>query len=128
MEIVLHPTTVAAYILGKRDREIAVRIWELMPEEGGIIRNCQCEKGDACKADGMVLHPFPYQAIENQMRAELAAFAAEYGLPPKKMHYNRLSPLSSEPFPVARLKLFGLWKNEEAITEAQDTFADLYWK
>jgi hypothetical protein len=127
MEIILHPTTVAANLVGKRGREIAVRIWELMPEEGGIIRNCQCEKGDACQADGMILRPHDWEPIENQMHAELAAFAEEYGLPPKKMHYNRLSPLSGEPHPVTQFKLFGLWKNEEAITEARDTFADLYW-
>ena len=94
----LHPSTVAAYLLGKREREIAVRIWELMPEEGGIIRNCQCEKGDACQANGMILRPFTSDAIENQMRNEFAAFAEEYGLPPKKMHYNRMSPLSGEPY------------------------------
>jgi hypothetical protein len=29
---------------------------------------------------------------------------------------------------VPRFELFGLWKNEAAITEARDTFADLYWK
>jgi hypothetical protein len=127
MEIVLHPTTVAAYLLGKREREIAVRIWELIPKEGGIIRNCQCEKGDACQANGMILRPHEWEPIEKQMRDELIAFAEEYGFPPKKMHYNRLSPLSGEPHSVAQFKLFGLWKDEEAITEARDTFADLYW-
>jgi hypothetical protein len=128
MEVVLHPTTIAAYLLARREREIAVRTWNLVPKEGGILRNCQCEKGDACQANGMILRPFTSDTIETQMRDELSAFAEEYGLPPKKMHYNHMSPLSNEPFPVARFKLSGLWKNEEAITEARDTFADLYWK
>ncbi len=128
MEIVLHSHTVAAYLVGKRERDIAVRIWELTPGEGGILRSCQCEKGDACAANRMVLRPFPSLAIENQMRDELTAFAEEYGLPPRKMVFNRLSPLSNEPYPVDRFVLFGLWKNEEALTEARDTFADLYWK
>jgi hypothetical protein len=126
MEVVLHPTTIAAYILAKREREIAVRVWELIPEDGGIFRNCQCEKGDACQANGMILRPFTSDTIEDQMHVELFAFAEEYGLPLKKMHYNRLSPLSGEPH-TAPYKLFGLWKNEEAITEARDTFAELYW-
>jgi len=127
MELVLHHSTVAAYVLGKRGREIAVRIWELIPGEGGIVRNCQCEKGEACQANGVILRPFASDAIGKQMRDELAAFAAEYGLPPKKMYYYSLSPLSGEPYLVDRFKLLGLWKNEEAITEARDTFARLYW-
>ena len=125
MEVVLRPDIVAAYVLGKRERDIAVRTWELAPGEGGILRNCQCEKGDGCQADGMVL--YASHDIENKMRAELIAFAEEYRLPPKKIHYNRLSPLSGEPIP-AQYKLLGLWKDEEAITEARDTFARLYWE
>jgi len=128
MEVVLHPYSVAAYMLGKRGREIATRIWELVPEDGGIIRNCQCEKGDKCRADGMVLRPFVSQEVEDQMRAELFNFASEYRLPPNKIHYNHLSPLSDEPQPIDRFRLTGLWKNEEAITEARDTFARLYWE
>jgi hypothetical protein len=75
----------------------------------------------------MVLRPFAYHEIEKQMHNELTALAEEYGVLPKKMHYNRLSPLSGEPY-TAKYKLFGLWKNEEAIMEARDTFARLYWE
>jgi hypothetical protein len=128
MEVVLHVNSVAAYLLGKRDREIAVRTWELVPQEGGILRNCECEKGESCRANGMVVRPFEPHTIEKQLRDELAAFAEEYSLPPQKIHYNRLSSLSREPYSVPRFELFGLWKNEAAITEARDTFADLYWK
>jgi hypothetical protein len=128
MEVVLHVNAVAAYVLGKRDREIAVRIWELVPQEGGILRNCECEKGELCRANGMVIRPFTSSEIEKQMRDELAAFAEEYGLPPQKIHYNRISSLNREPYLVPRFELFGLWKNEEALTEARDTFAKRYWK
>lgn len=128
MEVVLHVNTVAAYLLGKRDREIAVRTWELVPQEGGILRNCECEKGELCRANGMVLRPFTSSEIEKQMHDELAAFAEEYGLPPQKIHYNRISSLNREPYPTPRFELFGLWKNEEALTEARDTFAKRYWK
>jgi hypothetical protein len=128
MEVVLHVNSVAAYLLGKRDREIAVRIWELVPQEGGILRNCECEKGESCRANGMVIRPFEPHTIEKQMRDEVTAFADEYSLPPQKIHYNRLSSLSREPYSVPRLELFGLWKNDAAITEARETFASLYWK
>ncbi len=128
MEVVLHVNTVAAYLLGKRNREIAVRIWELVPQEGGILRNCECEKGELCRANGMVIRPFTSREIDKQMHDELAAFAEEYSLPPQKIHYNRLSSLSREPYSVPRFELFGLWKNEATITEARDTFAQLYWK
>jgi hypothetical protein len=128
MEVVLHVDAVAAYLLGKRDREIAMRVWELVPAEGGILRNCRCQKGASCQANGTVIRPFESQHIKRQMRDELAAFAAEYDLPPQKIHYNRLSTLSGEPYSVPRFELIGLWKDEAAITEARDAFARLYWK
>lgn len=125
MEVNLHPHAVAAYMLGKREREIAVRIWELAPNEGGILRNCQCEKGASCQADGMILRPADGQLIEQQMQRELATFAEEYGLPPKKIHYNRLSSLNGEPYSVGRFGLFGLWKDEAALNTAREVFARL---
>lgn len=128
MEVVLHVDFVTAYLLGRRDREIAVRVWELTPEQGGILRSCECEKGASCQADGMVIRPYESQHIETQMHDELVAFALEYGLPPKKIHYNRLSSMGGEPYSVSRFELRGLWKNEEAITEARDTFSRRYWR
>lgn len=127
MEVVLHHDSVAAYLLGKRDREIAVRIWELAPDEGGILRNCHCEQGESCPATGMILRPFTND-IEAQMKDELAAFATEYQLPLSKVRYNRLSLLSGEPYSVPRFQLVGLWKNEAALTAARDKFTQLYWK
>ncbi|MBK8984933.1 MAG: hypothetical protein IPM39_02450 [Chloroflexi bacterium] len=128
MEVVLHHNAVTAFMLGKREREIAVRTWKLTPGEGGILRNCECEKGEACPASGVVIRPFELQYIEKQIRDELLAFAEEYDLPPQKIAYNRLSSLTREPYRVAKYDLFGLWKNEAALTEARDTFARLYWK
>ncbi|MCP4358151.1 MAG: hypothetical protein GY796_09080 [Chloroflexi bacterium] len=127
MEVILSPTAVAAYLIGKRGHQIAFRVWELDPDEGGILRNCECEKGDACQAGGIIIRPFESRYLEKQMRDELTAFAEEYGLPTKKIHYNRLSSLNNEPYPVAKFGLFGLWKNEEVLAAARDTFSNLYW-
>lgn len=128
MEVVLHHNTVTAFMLSKREREIAIRTWELSPDEGGILRHCECEKGEQCAANGMVLRPSVYQSIEKQIHDELLAFAEEYHLPPQKITYNRLSSLTREPYRVPEYELFGLWKNDEALTEARNTFARLYWK
>lgn len=128
MEVVLHHNTVTAFMLSKREREIAIRTWELSPDEGGILRHCECEKGEQCAANGMVLRPSVYQSIEKQIHDELLTFAEEYHLPPQKITYNRLSSLTREPYRVPEYELFGLWKNDEALTEARNTFARLYWK
>jgi hypothetical protein len=128
MEVVLHHNTVTAFMLGKREREIAVRTWELAPGEGGILRHCECEKGEECAADGIIMRPSEYLSIEKQIQNELLAFAEEYNLPPQKIAYNRLSSLTGVPYRAPKYELFGLWKSEEALTEARETFARLYWK
>ena len=128
MEVLLQYHQVTAFMLGKRDREIAVRHWELVPSEGGILRNCDCEKGELCTANRMVIRPSESRFIEKQIRDEILAFADEYSLPPAKINYNRLSSLNGEPYQVSKFQLFGLWKNEEALTEARDRFAQLYWR
>lgn len=128
MEVVLHHNIVTAFMLGKREREIAVRTWELSPDEGGILRHCECEKGEACAANGIIIRPSDYQSIEKQIHDELLGFAQEYNLPPQKIAYNRLSSLTKEPYRVPKYELLGLWKNDEALAEARDTFARLYWK
>ncbi len=127
MDVILHYNAVAAFLMGKRNRKIATRTWELDSDEGGILRNCECEKGDLCKADGIIIRPFESQHIEKQLQDELIAFAKEYQLPFKKIQYFQTSSLSSEPYSVAKFKLSGLWKNEEALTTARDTFARIYW-
>ena len=125
MEVVLDSNAVAAYMLGKQERQMAVRIWELDPEEGGILRNCQCEKGTDCKADGIILRPFPLSHIETQIRNELTALAEEYNYPPDKINYNRFSSPHQPPLPVGRFTLFGLWKNEAILSAARIAFDQL---
>jgi hypothetical protein len=122
IEVVLDSDVVAAYLLGKRERQVAMRIWELNPEHGGILRNCQCEKGADCKADGMILRPFPLPHIEKQIRDELTNLANEYNYPPEKINYNRLSSPHLPPVPVGRFTLFGLWKNEAVLNAARIAF------
>ncbi len=122
IEVVLDTNVVAAYMLGKRERQVAMRIWEINPEQGGILRNCQCEKGADCEADGMVLRPFPLQHIETQIRNELTALAEEYNFSPEKINYNRLISPHLPPQPTGRFTLFGLWKNEAILNAARIAF------
>lgn len=42
-----------------------------------------------------------------------------------KIHYNRLSSLNGEPYPVHRFALFGLWKDKAALSAACEVFARL---
>ncbi len=128
MEVVLNSEVVAAYLLGKKEKEIADRFWELNIREGGILQNCTCEKGESCQANGIIIRPSETRSIEKQIHDELVAFAEEYGFPPKKIKYNRLSLWTGEPYPVSGFELFGLWKDEKALDEARKTFARLYWK
>lgn len=127
LEVVIYPDAVVAFVLASRERTIAVRTWELKPEEG-IMRSCECEKGDACTADRMVIRPSEWEPIERQILNEIAGFRQEYGLPPKKTNFNRTSSLDGMPFPVKAFKLFGLWKDEEALAKARASFERIYWK
>ncbi len=126
MEVVTHHDAVAAYILASRERQIASRVWELKPEEG-ILQTCECEKGDACQADRMVMRPSDREPIEHQILDEITSFRKEYGLPPKKIGFNHASSLDGMPFPVKTFKLFGLWKDEEALAMARASFERIYW-
>jgi hypothetical protein len=128
MQVVVGPNSIYAYLLGKKGKTLVLRTWIFDPDEGGISWDCECEKGDDCQADGIIIRPFDSKQIEKQLHDELLSFAAEYRLSPRKIHYNRLSSLSGDSYPTGRFELFGLWKNEEALTHAQDTFARLYWK
>ena len=74
----------------------------------------------------MVMMPFKGRYLEKQLKDGIHAFAQEYDLSREKVHYNRLSYLRGEPYAVPRFELFGLWEDEAAITEAQDTFIRLY--
>jgi len=127
IEVVIYPDAVVAFLLASREREIAVRTWELNLGEG-IIRTCECEKGTACTANRMVIRPSEWEPIEEQLLKEIAAFRTEYGLPPKKISFNRVSSLDGLPFPTQSFKLFGLWKEEGALAKARAGFERIYWK
>jgi hypothetical protein len=122
MEVVLDSDSVSAYLLGKKDKTIASRFWDLDPKEGGILRSCECEKGEKCLADRMILRPYETKYLEQQIRNELAAFAQEYDLPPQKISYNRISALTKIPYHVSGFELFGMWKDEKVLARARDAF------
>ncbi|HEX6386417.1 MAG TPA: hypothetical protein VF177_17230 [Anaerolineae bacterium] len=128
IEIVVHSNAVAAHLLASRERQVAVRIWELIPSDGGIVRTCDCEKGEVCKANNIVIRPSEWQPIEAQIMQEIAALRQEYGLPAKKVKFNRVSSLDGQFIPMPQFKLFGLWKEETALAEARTNFERLYWK
>jgi hypothetical protein len=127
MEVILDPIGVTAFLLGSRERTIARRTWELVPSKGGVVRSCDCEKGSACEADGMVTRPSEWKPIEAFIKQEITDFRLEYGLPAKKVKFNRASSLDGGYFPITKFKLTGLWQDEEALDEARDTFERLYW-
>ena len=128
IEVVADPTAVVAYVLAAKEKTVAVRAWELVPSEGGLVRTCECEKGSECKASNMILRPPEVEGMEPLLLQEIAALRREYGLPAGKVHFNRISSLSGEPLRWPRLELFGPWKEEEALEEARATFSRLYWK
>lgn len=127
IEVVLDATGITAFVLASYERQVALRVWNLSPGEGGIVRSCQCEKGEACPADGMILRPSDHQSVTMQMRQEIAALREEYGVSPQKVNYNRISSLDGMPFPVRGFELFGMWQDEEALAAARKRFAQLYW-
>ena len=127
MEVILDPDAVTAFVLGSRERMVARRVWELIPSQGGIVRTCDCEKGDDCEADNMVTRPSEWQPIETFIKQEISDFRLEYGLPAKKVKFNRASSLGGGHFPVIKFKLTGLWQDEEALAEARANFERIYW-
>lgn len=128
IEVVTDSSSVAAYVLGPKEKTIAFRVWELIPDEGGVVRTCECEKEKECPATNMILRPPVQPNMEHFLLEEIAALRQEYGLPAGKVHFNRISSLTGEPRPWPRFELFGLWKDEKALEEARATFSRLYWK
>lgn len=127
IEVVNDASSIAAYVLGPKEKIIALRVWKLFPEEGGVIRTCDCEKGNECSATNMILRPPEAQNLERLLLQEITALRQEYGLPAGRVNFNRISTLSGQPVPWPRFELFGLWKEEELLEEARATFARLYW-
>ncbi len=83
---------ITAFAMVKK-RELAVRWWSLM--EDGLAVRCHCEKGPACRENGVVYRPL--DDIEQQMKYQLGSFQAEYRLPDNKVRYYQkpCSPLPS---------------------------------
>jgi hypothetical protein len=127
IEVVVYPSAVVAFALGSRERQIAMRTWELDPSQG-IVRTCECEKKETCAADHMIVRPPEWTPIEKLLLDEIANFRAEYGVPSRKVNYNRVSSFDGQFFPVNSFKLFGLWKDEEALAKARASFERIYWK
>ena len=129
IEVVVVPDAVVAYVLASRERQIAMRVWELDTKEGGISIMCKCEKGGDCEANNMVMRPSEWQPIEQQMMQEITRLRQEYGLPAKQMAFNRAaSAMDSEFVPMRRLELFGLWRDKRALAEARAGFDRTYRK
>lgn len=126
IEVVVSSEAVAAFVLASRERQIAVRIWELDPESG-ILISCECEKKTACQADGMIMRPSDLLTIKDQLWQEITSFRQEYGLPPKKMKFNRLLLPGQPPSPMRSFRLFGLWQDEATLVEARAGFDRAYW-
>ena len=127
IEVIVYPDAVVAFALATRERQIAMRTWELRPAEG-LIRICECEKKDACQANNMVIRPSDREPIRAQLLQEIASFREEYGIPAKKVGYNRISSLSGQHFPIKSFELFGLWTDEAALAETRASFERIYWK
>ena len=127
IEVILYPNAVTAFVIGARERQIAMRIWELIPEDGGIVCTCECEKGAACRANRMVSRPSDRQPVTRQMYQELLSLAEEYGLSNSKIRYNRVSSLDGSFFPTPNFELTGVWRDETALEEARRRFAEIYW-
>ena len=126
IEVILDLDVVTAFVLGSRERTIARRTWALIPSDGGIVCACDCEKGDSCKEDDMVTRPSEWRPIEETIRNEILSLRQEYGLPAKKVKFNRAAPLGDGYFPVPKLKLIGRWNDEEALDKARAAFDRIY--
>lgn len=128
IELVVKHHELLAYVLGARDKEIAFRIWSLEPMEGGIIRRCECEKGQACQNNGVILRPMEWQPIAVFINKEIEALLEEYGLTWKQVNFNRHIPIGNGLLPMSKLELFGLWLDAEALKVSRVTFDRLYGK
>ena len=123
IQVVVFRDSVAAYLLASRERQLASRVWELDVDEG-IVMTCQCEKKDDCPANDRVIWPEYAARIEKQIGSEIAKFRREYGLPPKKVHFNQA--VGSSYVPMGRLTLYGLWKDDDVLSQARASFNRFY--
>jgi hypothetical protein len=125
IEVIYDHNSVGAYVLASRERQIAMRSWLLDPEQG-ILIECDCEKGAQCKANNMVMWPVGTADIERQIMDQIQELRREYLLPEKKVKFNRGTP--GLHLPTHRLILFGSWKDEAVMRQAQQSFGRIYHK
>ena len=84
IEVVVDYDSITAYLLASRERELASRMWRLIPNEG-IIITCWCEKGTNCPANNRVMRPANKANLAGQLLDEIDRFRREYGLSGKKV-------------------------------------------
>jgi hypothetical protein len=123
IQVIVSRDVVVAYLLASRERQLAYRAWELDVDQG-IVITCRCEKKDDCPANDRVIWPEYAARIEKQIGSEIAKFRREYSLPPKKIHFNQL--VGSSHVPMGRLTLYGLWKDDDVLSQARASFSRIY--
>jgi hypothetical protein len=125
IEVICDDSFIGAFVLASRERQVAIRSWQLDPEQG-IVIECSCEKEEKCEAHGYVLRPMSAAGIEGQLMEQIQKLRQEYMLPEKKVKFNRGTPAFYLPMP--KLTLSGMWKDEAVIRRAQASFERIYWK
>ncbi|MBI3761971.1 MAG: hypothetical protein HY260_08950 [Chloroflexi bacterium] len=118
VQIELLEPVVVAFVLAKGGREIAQRSWVL--GEAGIAVACICEKGRACRANGLLLKPEHAAGIDEQIEAEIAALRSEYHVPAGRMTVRGM--LHGNWTRLPKLKLRGHWKDDDFLGGARATF------
>jgi hypothetical protein len=104
-------------VVYRRGRPVCERSWDLVDE--GILTECRCEAED-CREDGMVYRPAESGGIKSQMECFVRLLMLEYAVPEERMHY--LSIRKGKTHEEKRIRLSGLWKDEEMLAEMRAEF------
>jgi hypothetical protein len=120
LEVVVqqNPDAVIAYALASRDRQVAMRVWELRSE--GIAVFCKCELGPACDENNMLLRPVDAAGIDKQVLHAISTFRQEYGILPKKVHFIQVA--AGRHVQMRRFALHGSWKDDAVLHRARTGF------
>jgi hypothetical protein len=110
---------IVAHVMRSANRTWAVRSILLTRE--GISVQCECEKGDACEANGYIHRPANARYIAEQLERMLKLLRSEYLTPAKKMNYTYVSHdhILRE---SQTLELPEIWLDEERLREARSGF------
>jgi hypothetical protein len=120
VEIEMGRAEVRAFAL-KKEREIAVRTWELADD--GIAVTCFCEKGWDCQYNRLVYRPMDASQIDTQLARLIGEFADEYAVPRKKISYMRM--IGGRILEDRHLILPPAWKSPETLESTQEAFDNL---